>query len=91
MIKKVAFILLLLATLIIAANLFFSYRDYSVILITIDTLRADHLSCYNPNAAPTPNIDSLAERGTMFTNAFSLIPITLPLTLLFSAHDLLKS
>src|SRR5262245_15014869 len=78
MIKKTLIIFLIFGTFIIAANLFYSYRDYGVILITIDTLRADYLSCYNPNATPTPNIDGLAKRGVLFTNAFSLIPITLP-------------
>jgi membrane-anchored protein YejM (alkaline phosphatase superfamily) len=78
MIKKTFLIFLVFGTFIIACNLFYSYRDYNVILITIDTLRADHLSCYNPKAKPTPNIDDLAKRGIMFTNAFSLIPITLP-------------
>lgn len=55
-----------------------SPRGYNVILITIDTLRADHLSCYNPQAGPTPNLDALARRAVVFKNAYTLIPITLP-------------
>lgn len=50
----------------------------NVILITIDTLRADSLSCYNAHGAPTPNIDSLAKEGTIFKEVISPVPITLP-------------
>src|SRR5579864_1950994 len=50
----------------------------SVILITIDTLRADHLGCYGDKDIRTPNIDGLAAAGTRFANAFSAVPVTLP-------------
>ena len=50
----------------------------NVLLITIDTLRADRLSCYGGTAVPTPNIDRLAGRGTLFTGAFAPTPLTLP-------------
>ena len=49
-----------------------------VILISIDTLRADHLSAYGYKAISTPNIDSFAEKGTLFTEAQCQIPLTLP-------------
>ena len=49
-----------------------------VILISIDTLRADHLSVYGYKAARTPNIDSFAEGGTIFTQADCQIPLTFP-------------
>jgi arylsulfatase A-like enzyme len=49
-----------------------------VILISIDTLRADHLSSYGYKSVATPNIDAFAQRGTLFTNAESQIPLTLP-------------
>jgi choline-sulfatase len=49
-----------------------------VILISIDTLRADHLSCYGYRNARTPSIDALAANGTLFSQASSQIPITLP-------------
>jgi len=39
----------------------------SVILISVDTLRADHLSCYGYKKLQTPHIDSLARDGTLFT------------------------
>ncbi len=47
-----------------------------VILISIDTLRADHLSAYGYRKIKTPNIDSFA--ATLFTGADSQIPLTLP-------------
>jgi arylsulfatase A-like enzyme len=58
-----------------------SYRDGhdtgQVILITIDTLRRDALSCYGGDNA-TPNLDALAENGVVFDNALSAAPWTLP-------------
>ena len=50
----------------------------NVLLITVDTLRSDHLGCYGYKGIKTPNIDGLAERGTMFKNAISQVPLTLP-------------
>jgi choline-sulfatase len=50
----------------------------SVILISIDTLRADHLSAYGYRRIRTPNIDSFADSGTLFTAASAQIPLTLP-------------
>jgi len=49
-----------------------------VILISVDTLRADHLSCYGYRRLETPHIDSLARGGTLFTEISSQAPITLP-------------
>ena len=49
-----------------------------VILITIDTLRADHLGCYGATQVQTPNIDSLARSAARFAQAYTPVPITLP-------------
>ena len=43
----------------------------NVILITIDSLRADHLSCYGYERGTSPNIDRLAEQGIIFKQAIS--------------------
>ena len=43
----------------------------SVILITIDTLRADHLGSYGDREARTPTLDALAGRGARFANTVS--------------------
>jgi arylsulfatase A-like enzyme/Flp pilus assembly protein TadD len=50
----------------------------NVLLITIDTLRADRLSCYSPKHLQTPQIDRLASRGVLFTRAFAHTTTTLP-------------
>jgi len=51
-------------------------RTYNIIFITIDCLRADHLSCFGYNKISTVNIDKLAENGVLFYNAFSNGPYT---------------
>ena len=50
----------------------------NLLLITVDTLRADRLGCYGSEAPATPNIDVLAESGALFLNAFAHNPLTLP-------------
>jgi arylsulfatase A-like enzyme len=49
-----------------------------VILISIDTLRADHLGIYGYRRIATPNIDSFAQGGTVFANIACQTPLTLP-------------
>jgi arylsulfatase A-like enzyme len=49
-----------------------------VILITIDTLRADHLPAYGYRGVATPAIDSLRREAVLFTSAWSHCPMTLP-------------
>ncbi len=50
----------------------------NIILISIDTLRADHLSCYGYRRQTTPNLDSLAGGGALFRNAYSTAVWTPP-------------
>jgi arylsulfatase A-like enzyme len=50
----------------------------NLVLIVIDTARADHFSCYGYGKETTPNVDALAARGVRFTEARSLAPWTLP-------------
>lgn len=79
---------LLSALLIIAAigwqlgHRFFGRRRLqipnSIILISIDTCRADYIGCYNPARKTTPNIDAFAQQATLFENATSPVPITFP-------------
>jgi len=52
--------------------------ELNFLLITIDTLRADRLSCYSTAHLKTPNIDSLAEKGVLFTETFAHTSTTLP-------------
>ncbi len=50
----------------------------SVLLITLDTTRADHCSLYGYGRPTTPNLDALGSRGTVFDAAWSPIPVTGP-------------
>ncbi len=50
----------------------------NVLLVTIDTLRADHLGCYGFGLARTPNLDAVAAQGVRCTDAAAVAPITLP-------------
>src|SRR5258708_5375544 len=49
-----------------------------IIVISIDTLRADHLSAYGYEKGKTPAIDQLAADGVVFDRAYSHAPLTLP-------------
>ncbi len=50
----------------------------SIVLLTLDTTRADSLGCYGGKAASTPNLDALAARGTRYALALTPSPLTLP-------------
>ena len=50
----------------------------SVILITIDTVRADHVGCYGAANVKTPTLDGLAHDGVVFERAISQVPLTWP-------------
>ena len=50
----------------------------NVILITMDTLRADHVGCYGANQVRTPTLDALCHDGVVFERAFSQVPLTWP-------------
>jgi arylsulfatase A-like enzyme/Flp pilus assembly protein TadD len=50
----------------------------NIILISVDTLRADRLSCYGYGKNRTPNIDRWAEEGVLFDRAYTEYPLTLP-------------
>jgi arylsulfatase A-like enzyme len=50
----------------------------NVILITIDTLRADRLGCYGNTQVETPTMDALARDGVLFESAIAQVPLTTP-------------
>ena len=50
----------------------------NVILITIDTVRADHIGCYGAKQVQTPTTDALAHDGILFEHAISQVPLTWP-------------
>ncbi len=71
--------------LLLAASAFFfllrkggSHAAWNVLIITMDTTRADHIGAYGYQAAQTPNLDRLARQGVMFENSYSCVPLTLP-------------
>jgi arylsulfatase A-like enzyme/cytochrome c-type biogenesis protein CcmH/NrfG len=75
--RRLILILTALATLDAAAQTP-TKPALNVVLITIDTLRADHLGCYGYKQIKTPNIDGLAADGVRFESAFAVVPVTLP-------------
>lgn len=50
----------------------------NVLLVVMDTARADHFSCYGYGRPTTPNVDRLAREGTLFEHAVTTAPWTLP-------------
>ncbi len=67
-------LLFIIGTIIIADN---NYKP-NIILITLDTVRADHISFYGNKNIKTPTIDQIAKKSTTFFNAFTPAPMTLP-------------
>lgn len=87
--KKGALILLVLV--LVAAVAFFIFRpgdsgvkqlrgqkNFNVILITVDTLRADRLGCYGFVPDVTPAMNKMAAAGVRFENCIAQTPLTLP-------------
>ncbi|MBN2385159.1 sulfatase [bacterium] len=80
LIRKLALFLLVIY-LVIAAGLYLyglSLSKQNIILISIDTLRADHLGCYGYSHHTSPTLDFISRKGVLFEQCFSLIPITTP-------------
>jgi arylsulfatase A-like enzyme/lipoprotein NlpI len=75
-----ALVLLLTASLLPWASTAFAapVAAPNVVVITIDTLRADHVGCYGYKQIHTPNIDALAADGARFEHAYTAVPVTLP-------------
>ncbi|MHC4883368.1 MAG: sulfatase-like hydrolase/transferase, partial [Planctomycetota bacterium] len=46
--------------------------------MTLDTVRADHLSCYDYQRTTSPNLDRLAEKSVLYSNAIAPASWTLP-------------
>jgi len=81
--------LTLLALLSLGGSCSSSTRQPDVILIVVDTLRADHMSLFGYGRETTPELARIAERGTVFSAAFSGSSWTMPSTvmLLSGAYD----
>src|SRR5262249_6276611 len=81
--RILVFIILLLAL----TGIFFGWRlavgerklqGYNVVMISIDTCRADFLRAYGNSAISTPNLDTLAQQGILLEHYYSVINTTLP-------------
>jgi len=79
--RKFRLVALLVLIVIICSLIYFFHTPIKIrhiILISIDTCRADYLSCYGYHRKSTPNIDQIAKEGILFANAITPVPITLP-------------
>ena len=82
--KKVLPYVLFISLLIILGSYFLwtssteVAKPRGIILISLDTLRADHLSCYGYHRNTSPNIDAFAQDSILFENALVQSPWTLP-------------
>src|SRR5438445_1349818 len=72
--RRCALILLFLA----ACNRESAFQNAPVILISVDTLRSDHLPAYGYRGVETPNLDALRRDSILFQRAYSHCPMTLP-------------
>ncbi len=81
---KKKLVLLVTLLLVLALGLFLLLRQGgkgvvpNVLVITLDTTRADRIGAYGCRTARTPSIDRLAREGTLFSNCHSCVPLTLP-------------
>ena len=55
-----------------------AYKGAPIVLISIDTLRSDHLPAYGYRRVETPAIDALRRDAVLFARAYSHVPLTLP-------------
>jgi arylsulfatase A-like enzyme len=63
-------------------------KQPNIVLLGIDSLRADHMSCYGYERLTTPHIDRFAEGGTLFENTFSAhIPTTSAYSSMLTGRD----
>ena len=64
----------------------------NIVLIAIDSLRADHMSCYGYDRLTTPHIDRFAQQGTLFENTFSAhIPTTSAYSSMLTGMDVFST
>ncbi len=67
-------------------------RKPNILLIAVDSLRADHMSCYNYARQTTPHLDRFAQEGTLFENTFSaFIPTTSAYASMLTGQDVFST
>ena len=77
-IKSLFVVLILIPVIIPGLRLEARPELKRIIIISVDTLRADHLGCYGYPLNTSPNIDAFARDGIRFSNCYSLTPLTAP-------------
>jgi len=75
--RKIVYIMVVLAA-VLALRADGTRQKPNIILITVDTLRADRLSCYGYEHPTSPHLDKLIGKGVMFNNAITNVPLTSP-------------
>ncbi len=73
-----ALLVVILGVWLLLPSAVFSKDVRSIVLISIDTCRADYLGCYGFRRETTPNIDAVAGKSVLFENVISSVPLTLP-------------
>ena len=72
----------LCVAIIVSMVMFLTLRSghtpLNILVITLDTTRADRIGCYGYAEAETPHLDSLAQRGIVFERAYAPAPMTAP-------------
>lgn len=83
--KRTALVLCVMIALFVVFDIVFwtskiasARTPYNLILVSIDTLRPDHLGVYGYNKNTSPNIDAFAQHALTFTDAHNLVPATYP-------------
>jgi len=71
-------ILTILLSLLVSLHPAVGEEARNVLLVTLDTTRADRLGCYGHDRDTTPNIDAVAADGVLFSRAYSVVPLTTP-------------
>lgn len=84
--KAISVLLICIITTGIVLSSLKERKRPNIILILVDTVRADHLGCYDYKRDTSPNIDTFAKNSTLYVNAFSQANSTIP-----SVYSLLTS
>lgn len=75
---KLTIAMVMILLVVTGMNLEAKTRRANIIVISVDTLRADHLGCYGYPVNTSPVIDALSKDGVLFANCYTLTPLTAP-------------
>ncbi|MBN2384256.1 sulfatase [bacterium] len=84
---KLTTLCLICTSILLATKVSAQFNQPDLILLSVDTLRADYLGCYGSPTVTTPTIDYLSRQGLLFTNVVTTIGKTAPaFSSLFTSH-----